>query len=244
MSTPQRLQKILASAGIASRRHSEDLIESGRVAVNGTVVTELGSKADPEVDRITVDGIPLSLSTEKVYLALNKPGGYITSRRDPRRRRTVMDLVPDFPGLHPVGRLDYDTSGLLILTNDGDFTHALTHPRYGIAKTYQAMIQGRPSEMALNRLREGVVLDDGPTAPAVVHRLGSEGRAALIQITIHEGRNRQIRRMFEAIGFPVIRLQRTAIGPVYLRDIQMGNWRPLTQDEITALWTQSKYEET
>lgn len=235
MSSPQRLQKILASAGIASRRHSEELILAGRVTVNGTVVRELGVKADPAVDDIRVDGQRLPRSDQKHYFALFKPAGFITAVSDPRKRRTVMSLAPSIPGLHPVGRLDYDTSGLLLLTNDGDLTLALTHPRYGVPKTYDAVVQGIPSEPALQRLRDGVLLDDEHTFPAQVLRLGTEDDNARIRLTIHEGRNRQVRRMFEAIGHPVLRLKRLSVGPISVEGLEVGAIRPLTPEEIIAL---------
>lgn len=242
MSTPQRLQKVLASAGVASRRHSEELILDGRVTVNGKVVRELGSKADPMRDRIEVDGRPLPKPSDRVYLVLHKPQGYVTTVKDPRRRRTVMDLVTPVPGLHPVGRLDYDTSGVLLMTNDGDFTLALTHPRFGLSKTYHATLRGRPSELALQKLREGIVLDDGPTQPAEVVRLGHEGGSTHVQVKIHEGRNRQVRRMFEAIGHPVLRLKRTAVGPITLGDLAPGQVRPLGPDEVDSLFRLARNE--
>lgn len=243
MSTLQRLQKILASAGVASRRHSEELILAGRVSVNGQVVTELGAKADPASDEIRVDGKPLAREIDKTYFALYKPTGYITSKSDPRNRRTVMLLAPEVPGLHPVGRLDYDTSGLLLLTNDGEFTLALTHPRYGVPKTYEATVQGHPGERILQRLREGVRLEDGWTSPAQVVSLGPSGPEARVRITLHEGRNRQVRRMFEAVGYPVIRLKRLSVGPVTLEGLKPGAIRPLTSQEIEALKQQSRHEE-
>jgi pseudouridine synthase len=242
MSTPQRLQKVLASAGVASRRHSEELILDGRVTVNGTIVRELGSKADPLRDRIEVDGRPLPKPSDRVYLVLHKPQGYVTTVKDPRRRRTVMDLVMPVPGLHPVGRLDYDTSGVLLLTNDGDFTLAMTHPRFGLAKVYHVTLRGRPSELALQKLREGIVLDDGPTQPAEVVRLGHEGGSTLVQVTIHEGRNRQVRRMFEAIGHPVLRLKRIGVGPVKLGNLAPGQVRPLGPDEVDTLFRLARNE--
>lgn len=242
MSTPQRLQKLLASAGVASRRHSEALILDGRVKVNGKVVRELGTKADPTRDRIEVDDRPIQLPNERIYLVLHKPQGYVTTVKDPRRRRTVMDLVPEVPGLHPVGRLDYDTTGVLLLTNDGEFTLAMTHPRYGLPKTYHATVRGRPSELALQKLREGVVLEDGPTQPAEVIRLGHEGGCTHVQITIHEGRNRQVRRMFEAIGHPVLRLKRTALGPVTLGHLAPGQIRPLSPEEVATLFRLARNE--
>lgn len=243
MSTHQRLQKILASAGIASRRHSEALIQAGRVSVNGLVVTELGAKADPAVDEIHVDGEPLPREVGKTYFALYKPTGYITSKSDPRNRRTVMMLAPEVPGLHPVGRLDYDTSGLLLLTNDGEFTLGLTHPRYGVPKTYEAWVEGHPSERILQRLREGVRLEDGWTAPARVVSFGPSGAETRIHVTLHEGRNRQVRRMFEAVGHPVVKLKRLSVGPVTIEGMEPGAVRPLTAQEINALKQQSRHEE-
>lgn len=243
MSTLQRLQKILASAGVASRRHAEELIRQGRVAVNGQVVSELGAKADPALDAIAVDGKPLPRHADKAYFALFKPTGYITSKRDPRNRRTVMMLAPEVPGLHPVGRLDYDTSGLLLLTNDGEFTLALTHPRYGVPKTYEALVAGHPTERILQRLREGVMLEDGWTSPAQVVALGPAGAESRIRITLHEGRNRQVRRMFEAVGHPVLRLKRLSVGPVSIEGLKPGDVRPLSQQEIVALKQQSRHEE-
>ncbi len=243
MSTAQRLQKILASAGVASRRASEELIQAGRVSVNGQVVTELGAKADPSTDEIRVDGKPLAHVEEKAYFALYKPTGYITSKSDPRNRRTVMTLAPEVPGLHPVGRLDYDTSGLLLMTNDGDFTLALTHPRYGVPKTYEAWVQGHPSERILQRLREGVRLEDGWTSPAQVVSLGASGPESRVRITLHEGRNRQVRRMFAAVGHPVAKLKRLSVGPISLEGLKPGDIRPLTDQEIVALKQQSRHEE-
>lgn len=243
MSSPQRLQKILASAGVASRRRSEELILEGRVTVNGEVVRELGAKADPAQDAIEVDGAPLPRQTDKVYYALYKPTGYITSKTDPRGRRTVMALAPEVPGLHPVGRLDYDTSGLLLLTNDGDLTLAMTHPRFGVPKTYDALVEGHPSERILQRLRDGLRLEDGYTAAAKVVALGTEGNQSKVRITIHEGRNRQVRRMFAAIGHPVVRLKRLSVGTVSLEGLTPGGYRELTPQEVVALKHQTGHEE-
>jgi 23S rRNA pseudouridine2605 synthase len=226
----ERLQKVLAQAGIGSRRHCEDLIEDGAVAVNGRIAA-LGDKVDPDVDRIEVEGVAIGTRQGLVYYLLNKPPGVVTSAGDPHGRRTVTDLVPSAPRVFPVGRLDQDTEGLLLLTNDGDLTYRLTHPSFGVAKEYVAEVEGRPSRGSLRRLREGVDLEDGMTAP---------GRATLVEqnvvrITIHEGRNRQVRRMFEAIGHPVIRLVRTRIGPIADRRLAPGEWRSLQADEVRAL---------
>ena len=227
---PERLQKVLARGGFGSRRTCELLIESGRVTVNGQVA-ELGRRVDVERDKVAVDDIVVSTRAGLVYYLLNKPSGVVTTARDPHGRPTVIDLLPLEPRVFPVGRLDADTEGLLVLTNDGDLTYHLTHPSFGVEKEYIAQVEGRPSPAALRRLRQGVELDDGVTAPA---------RAALvppqtIKLTIHEGRNRQVRRMCAAIGHPVVRLVRTRVGPIAERRLKPGEWRPLTQAEVRAL---------
>ncbi len=227
---PERLQKVLARGGFGSRRTCELLIESGRVTVNGQVA-ELGRRVDVERDKVAVDDILVSTRAGLVYYLLNKPSGVVTTARDPHGRPTVIDLLPLEPRVFPVGRLDADTEGLLVLTNDGDLTYHLTHPSFGVEKEYLAQVEGRPSPAALRRLRQGVELDDGVTAPA---------RAALvppqtIKLTIHEGRNRQVRRMCAAIGHPVVRLVRTRVGPIAERRLRPGEWRPLTQAEVRAL---------
>lgn len=228
----ERLQKVLARAGIGSRRVCEDLIAAGKVTVNGDVAV-LGRRVDPDVDRVTVDGVPLSVRDGLVHYLLNKPAGVVTTASDPQGRPTVVGLVPPEPRVYPVGRLDYETEGLLILTNDGDLTYRLTHPSFGVEKEYLARVEGTPSRAALRMLREGVELDDGLTAPA---------RASLqppdvLTIVIHEGRNRQVRRMCDAIGHPVQRLVRTRIGPVADRSLKPGAWRVLRPDEVRALET-------
>jgi 23S rRNA pseudouridine2605 synthase len=226
----ERLQKVLAQAGIGSRRHCEELIEDGVVRVNGRVAT-LGDKVDPAVDRVEVDGVAIGTRPGLVYFLLNKPHGVVTSAGDPYGRRSVTDLVPSDPRVFPVGRLDRDTEGLLLLTNDGDLTHRLTHPSYGVMKEYLAEVEGHPSRGSLRRLREGVDLEDGMTAPAKVALVESN----VVRITIHEGRNRQVRRMFEAVGHPVLRLVRTRIGPIADRRLAPGEWRSLAIDEVRAL---------
>jgi 23S rRNA pseudouridine2605 synthase len=225
-----RLQKGLAQAGLGSRRVCEDLIEARRVRVAGEVAV-LGRRVDPEVDVIEVDGAQIGVKAGLVHYLLNKPAGVITTASDPQGRPTVIDLVPTEPRVFPVGRLDADSEGLLLLTNDGDLTHRLTHPSYGVAKEYLVEVQGEPHRGALSRLREGVDLEDGRTAPAKVALLD----ARLLRITIHEGRNRQVRRMCDAVGFPVLRLVRTRIGPLTDRTLEPGAWRPLEQDEVRAL---------
>ncbi len=226
----ERVQKVLARAGIGSRRHCEELIEAGRVSVNGRVAT-LGDKVDIETDRVAVDGVAIGTRPGLVYYLLNKPAGVVTSVGDPHGRTSVSDLVPSEPRVHPVGRLDQDTEGLLLLTNDGDLTHRLTHPSFGVEKEYVAEVTGEPSRGDVRALREGVLLEDGMTAPAKVSLVGPN----VLRLTIHEGRNRQVRRMCEAVGHPVVRLVRTRIGPITDRKLAPGAWRALAQDEVRAL---------
>jgi 23S rRNA pseudouridine2605 synthase len=226
----ERLQKVLAQAGLGSRRACEDLIAHGRVSVNGEVAT-LGMRADPEVDAIEVDGARIGVREGLVHYLLNKPVGVVTTASDPQGRPTVVGLVPAEPRVYAVGRLDADTEGLLVLTNDGELAHRLTHPSFGVDKEYLADVTGTPSRGALRRLREGVELEDGPTAPARVSLVGDH----TLRITIHEGRNRQVRRMCEAVGHPVRRLVRVRIGPLADRRLPPGEWRPLTQAEVRAL---------
>lgn len=226
----ERLQKVLAQAGIGSRRVSEDLIDAGRVTVNGEVVS-LGVRVDVEVDEVAVDGAVIGVRAGLVHYLLNKPPGVITSMDDPQGRPTVAALVPAEPRVYPVGRLDFDTEGLLIVTNDGVLTHRLTHPSFGVDKEYLAHVKGRPSRGALRTLRDGVELDDGVTAPAKASLVGPD----VIRLVIHEGRNRQVRRMCEAVGHPVLRLVRTRIGTLTDGTLTPGAWRPLTQDEVRAL---------
>ena len=226
----ERLQKVLARAGIGSRRVCEDLIEDGRVRVNGEVAV-LGRRVEPDSDLVEVDGAAIGVRPGLVHYLLNKPTGVVTTAEDPQGRPTVVDLVPDEPRVFPVGRLDLDTEGLLLLTNDGELTHRLTHPSFGVDKEYVAHVVGAPTRAELRVLREGVELDDGPTAPAQVALVAPE----VIRIVIHEGRNRQVRRMCEAIGHPVQRLVRTRIGPLADRRLKPGQWRPLTVEEVRAL---------
>ena len=230
MPPTERVQKVLASVGIGSRRACEELIEDGRITINGRVA-ELGDKADVEVDHIEVDGVPIGIKPGLVYYLLNKPAGFVTTAADTHGRPVVTDLVPSEPRVFPVGRLDQDTEGLLLLTNDGDLTHRLTHPSFGVEKEYVASVEGSPTRGELRRLREGVELEDGPTAPAQAALI----EPTVLRITIHEGRNRQVRRMCEAIGHPVLRLVRTRIGPLADRSLPPGEWRELTVDEVRAL---------
>ncbi|MNS25735.1 Ribosomal large subunit pseudouridine synthase B [compost metagenome] len=236
----ERLQKLLAQAGLASRRHAEEMIKAGRVSVNGQVVDQLGAKADPATDTIAVDGKPVAFQQRKSYFLLNKPAGFLSTCFDPQGRKTVLELVPYAPGLHPVGRLDKETSGLLILTNDGDFTEALTHPRHGIAKSYMAEVKGRPTAQAIETLRKGVKLEGGMTLPARVEVLDRRKDTTLILIAIREGRNRQVRRMAEAVGHPVVKLERVAIGELDAGGLAPGQFRTLSEDEVAHLRRQAK----
>jgi len=232
-----RLQKVLAAAGIASRRGSEILISEGRVEVNFEIVTEQGRRVDPERDVIRVDGARIPPPRRHRYLALNKPSGVVTTMSDPEGRRTVADLVTGGKKdrLFHVGRLDTDTEGLLILTNDGDFAHRLAHPSYQVPKTYIAEVAGLVGEQALSRLRRGITLDDGPVRPTSVKIVSTAGDKTLLKITIQEGRNRIVRRTMEAVGHPVRRLSRIGIGPVRLGNLKVGEYRDLTREELGGL---------
>ena len=237
-----RLQKIISSAGIASRRTAETLITQGRVSVNGRTVTELGTKADPATDDIRVDGRRVKPPARTRYILLNKPRGYITSRSDPQRRPTVLDLlhkggVREY--VYPVGRLDYDSEGLLLLTSDGDLAARLTHPRHEVEREYDVQVRGVPDAHDLERLQRGLVIDGRRTAPAqvnlrkVIEKVS--GSQALVSLTIHEGRNRQVRKMCDAIGHPVMRLRRVRIGPITDSKLNPGEFRELTPREVAAL---------
>jgi 23S rRNA pseudouridine2605 synthase len=230
-----RLQKVLARAGFGSRRACEELIADDRVTVNGEAAG-LGRRVDPGRDRVAVDGVPVPVRPGLVYYLLNKPPRVVTTASDPQGRRTVLDLIPSEPRVFPVGRLDYETEGLLLLTNDGDLAHGLTHPSRGVPKAYLAEVSGVPSRGELRRLREGVELEDGLTAPARVRVVQSRPGGAAIELVVHEGRNRQVRRMCEAVGHPVLRLIRTRLGPLADRDLRPGAWRALTSNEIRALY--------
>jgi 23S rRNA pseudouridine2605 synthase len=233
-----RLQKILSQAGIASRRAAETLIAEGRVTVNGETIREMGTKADPAADDIRVDGRRVKPAQRHRYILLYKPAGYLSTRADPRRRKTVIDLLGHVREyVYPVGRLDYDTEGLILLTNDGDLAARLTHPRHGVERTYEAHVAGMPDEDALGRLRSGIPLDGHRTLPADVALLNKGRRDAngVLLLTIREGRNRQVRRMCEAVGHPVAKLTRTRFGPISDRQIAPGEWRDLTAAEIKQL---------
>jgi len=226
----ERLQKVLARVGIGSRRGCEDLIAEGRVTVDGEVAV-LGRRVDVETALIELDGAPIGVRPDLVHYLLNKPAGVVTTADDPQGRPTVVGLVPAEPRVFPVGRLDVDTEGLLLLTNDGELAHRLTHPSFGVEKEYVAELEGSPSRAALRRLREGVELDDGTTAPARAALL----EPSVVRLTVHEGRNRQVRRMCDAVGHPVVRLIRTRIGPLADRSLAPGAWRELTGDEVRSL---------
>jgi len=226
----ERLQKVLATRGWGSRRVCEDLISAGRVTVNGEVAV-LGRRVDTDVDLVEVDGVPIGLKPGLVYYLLNKPIGVVTTASDPQGRPTVVELVPSEPRVYPVGRLDVATEGLLLLTNDGDLANRIAHPSHGVEKEYLATVTGYVSGGELRRLREGVELDDGVTAPAKV----SQPEPGVLRITIHEGRNRQVRRMCEAVGHPVERLIRVRIGPLRDPQLRPGHWRELTTAELKAV---------
>jgi 23S rRNA pseudouridine2605 synthase len=238
----ERLQKILSQAGVASRRASEHLMIAGRVKVNGATIRELGTKADAARDDIRVDGRRVKVSDHHRYLLLNKPRGYVTTRSDPQKRPTVIDLVGIREYVYPVGRLDFDSEGLLLLTNDGDLAARLTHPSHGVPRVYEARVLGVPDEHDLRRLARGIVIDGHRTQPAEASvqlgatRAGREtGPRATLVITLREGRNRQVRKMCEAIGHPVDHLKRVAIGPIRDSRLKVGQWRELTADEVKKL---------
>lgn len=245
---PMRLQKFLARSGVASRRGSEDLMTAGRVCVNGEVVTQLGSKVDPAIDVVTVDGKPVALNDTPAYIMLYKPAGYLTTMSDPQMRPCVAELVPtaDHPGLYPVGRLDKDTTGLLLFTTDGDLGQLLLHPSHHVEKTYLALVDGTMTDRELEPLRRGIVLDDGPCKPARCRLLDDhEARDAFgrhvvpastaVEIKISEGRKNQVKRMMSAVHHPVLLLHRTRFGPLELTGLRVGSWRDLTPEEVESL---------
>ena len=232
----ERLNKFLAGAGIASRRQADRLITAGRVQVNGAVVREMGRQIDPAADRVAVDGRPVARAPEFEYLILHKPPGYLTTVSDPFNRPTVMELIPHtMTRVYPVGRLDLDTSGLLFFTNDGELALALTHPRHLIEKEYRAKVAGIPAEAALESLRRGIRLEDGPTAPAKIAIERVENGNAMVRIILREGRNRQVKRMLQAVGHPVVALQRLRMGPLLLGELGPGQCRRPTPAELAQL---------
>jgi 23S rRNA pseudouridine2605 synthase len=234
-----RLQKIISAAGIASRRAAERLISDGRVTVNGRTVTELGSKADPEVDHIKVDERRIKRPQHLRYFLLNKPRGYVTTRSDPEKRRTVLDLLKGVREyVYPVGRLDFDSEGLLILTNDGDLAATLTHPSHEVERVYEAQVLGVPDAHDIERLSKGVVIEGRRTSPAVIELLSrrrTEGDTSVLRVIVHEGRSRQVRKMCDAIGHPVRALKRVRIGPIADKSLKLGTYRELTAEEVRRL---------
>ncbi len=239
-----RLQKFMSQAGLCSRREAEKWILQGRVAVNGELVTKLGTTVDPRRDRVEVDGSPVRPVSEKVVLLLHKPRYCLTTLRDPKGRSTVMDFVKDVPWrVFPVGRLDWDATGVLILTNDGALAHRLLHPRYGVPKVYEVKVRGNPTKERLGRLRTGVRLDEGTTAPARVEVFRTGKGTAWLRMTLHQGWYRQIKRMCAAVGLPVLRIHRVAYGPIRLGTLPVGKWRYLREDEKTRLYRQAMSNE-
>jgi pseudouridine synthase len=230
-----RLQKYLAHAGVASRRAAEELIARGKVRVNGKIVRELGTSVS-DTDRVDVSGTPVVLKNEPAYVVLHKPVNVMTTMRDPEGRRTVADLIPKgLPRVVPVGRLDYDTSGVLLLTNDGELANVLTHPRFGVDKMYRVVVKGRLLPDEIKRLQSGVWLEEFKAEGAAVRVVAIRRETSVLDITIHEGKNRQVRRMFEAVGHPVVALARLRFGPLRLGDLPPGQTRPLTARELTQL---------
>jgi pseudouridine synthase len=235
-----RLQKLLSMAGVASRRAAEELIVEGRVEVNGEVVRTLGSRADPATDEIRVDGRRVRLAVRQRYILLHKPKGFVTTRKDPQGRKTIMDLIRDVREyVYPVGRLDYDSEGLLLLTSDGDLAARLMHPRHGVERVYEAIVAGVPSDDAIEKLRRGIFLDGERTLPADVRRGAVVGKGrqqtTKLTMTLQEGRNRQVRRMCAHVGHQVRRLTRVRMGPIRLGDLRPGKWRDLTDGEVSKL---------
>ena len=230
-----RLQKVMAHAGVASRRQSEELIRQGRVTVNGQVVDRLGTKVDPDHDEIRVDGRRIQVPTRHIYVMLNKPRGVLSTMEDARGRKSIGDLVTVPTRLYPVGRLDVSSEGLVLLTDDGELTHRLTHPRYEHEKEYEVYVEGHPSEKTLSQWRRGVFLEGKRTSPAQVSVIKEERKHTWLRIVLHEGRKRQIRRVASMLGHPTHKLIRMRIGPVLLGKLKPGRWRHLTKQEISAL---------
>lgn len=238
----ERLQKYLARSGVGSRRFCEQLIINGSIKVNNKTVTLLGTKVSPS-DQVEVNGILVKPVEKKLYIMLNKPSGYVSTVKDDKGRKTVLDLIEDIgQRVYPVGRLDYDTEGLLLLTNDGKFAYILTHPKYKVRKVYLVKVKGIITDKNLKQLEEGVELEDGKTSPAKAElvKIDQSDNSSLIRLTIREGRNRQVRRMCSAIGFPVLKLERIQFGPIKLSDLPRGKYRKLSKIEITQLYQEAE----
>ena len=233
---PRRLNKVISTAGLASRRTADQWIREGRVSVNGRVVTDLGTQVKPGRDEVSVDGRPLPSAPSLIHIMLNKPFGYLCTLKDPEGRPVVTDLLPDLPvRVYPVGRLDFDTLGLLLLTNDGAFAQRLTHPSYQVPRTYKATVSGFLTDEAMFALRNGIDLEDGPSGPSRVVIVSRTNRQSTVRITIRQGRSRQIRRMLEGVGYLVIHLMRTGFGPLSLGDLKLGQYRRLDEEEVQSL---------
>jgi 23S rRNA pseudouridine2605 synthase len=230
----ERLQRVLSASGLASRRRAEELIREGRVRVDGQVVTEMGVRVDPTVQKVELDGKIIPQQRMR-YLLLNKPAGYITTTADERDRRTVMDLIDVRERVVPVGRLDRPTEGLLLLTNDGDVAHRVMHPSFNVEKEYEALLDGHPPRTVFDRLSKGVVIDGETAKPTMVRPVRNTDDGTIVRIALHEGRNRIVRRMFEAVNYPVLKLRRVRIGPLHLGTIPRGTWRDLTDGELAQL---------
>lgn len=232
----ERIHKIIARSGVTSRRKAEKLIQEGRVKVNGVVVSELGTQIDPHNTVIEIDGIPLTSSENKIYLLLNKPRGYITSTSDPEGRPTVLQLIGNVQErIYPVGRLDYDTEGLLLLTNDGQFAQILQHPRHQVERTYLVKVKGFPSQTKIEKLQQGIFIEGVKTNKAIVRGVRRLQKNMWLEIVLREGRNRQIKKMFDAVGHEALRIIRTQFGPIHLKDLPTGSYRFLTRKEIEAI---------
>jgi 23S rRNA pseudouridine2605 synthase len=232
---PQRLQKVIAAAGLMSRRSAESLIAAGRVTIDGRLA-KLGDRVDPVSQRVEVDGVPLPIAPDRVTYLLFKPLGVVSTSDDPEGRPTVTSLVPELPRVVPVGRLDIDSEGLILLSNDGELTLRVTHPRYSVTKTYLAEVTGKPTKRALATLKSGVELDDGVARALRVRVVGGVGDRSLVEVILAEGRNREVRRMLAEVGHPVLRLVRTAIGPLTDPKLRPGKWRQLSPAEVSALY--------
>jgi 23S rRNA pseudouridine2605 synthase len=231
----ERLQKFMANCGVASRRKCEEIITSGRVMVNGIKITELGFKVNPEIDEVKVDNKSINLVSKKIYIALNKPVGYVSTVKDERNRPTIIDLIGLQDRIYPIGRLDFDTSGLILLTNDGEIYNRIIHPREVVNKVYVAEVKGKMNKESVDQFSKGIDIGDYITAPGKIKILSSDKDKSKVEITIHEGKNRQVRRMCEAVGNPVITLKRISVGKIKIDNLELGKWRYLEEDEIQYL---------